>query len=72
MTKKPWYPDDDPRWQEFAPGDPMPCEDGTVVETLWRYERKSKSWESGSWSAFPAMWEVEDDPDYDIIAWRPE
>ena len=41
---KPWYPDDDPRWQEFTPGDPMPCDPDTIVHVLVREDRWSKTW----------------------------
>ena len=57
---KPWYPDDDPRWQEFTPGDPMPCEPDMEVEVLVRYKL----------GAATVAWELEIGSPC-VVAWRP-
>ena len=68
---KPWYPDDDPRWQEFTPGDPMPCDPDMKVEILIRREREGKYWYSCILTAENLRWDAEVSLDRQIVAWRP-
>ena len=68
-SSKPWYPDDDPRWQEFTPGDPMPCDPDMVVEVL-HFERQGQAW---SREPAPARYWLSEElgGDYPVVAWRP-
>ena len=70
--EKPWYPDDDPRWQEHTPGDPAPCDGRHRVRLLSRCERNEKR--HYPYTGYARIWNwgsFHDDPDVEIVAWRP-
>ena len=67
-----WYFDDDPRWQEFTPGDPMPCDPKARVLTLCDWERRIKDIPPCPYpaNAMYVEWHLRDGP-FRVVAWRP-
>lgn len=60
-------------WYRHTPGDKMPCDEGQIIEALWRRElNKPQIWPQQRSRADEWDWDEKIHfPSYEIIGWRP-